>query len=357
MAIADVLADRLLVRDIDLARLEVTEQRRILALLRQLRRDLKTRLAAVDLTGPTRQTFQRQRLQKLLPEVDRAIRDTTRAIRGAHAQTLGRLARHEAATLATELNAAAGVDLFTAGLDPARLRTMLSDVVLEGAPLGEWWDRQGTTLRRRFTDEMRRGQLAGDSLTQLLRRVDDVMGVGERQAEALVRSSLITTQNHTRGLLFEANADVAPTVEWLTALDSRVCPICQALSGLQWDVRTKAPVGHSKRWPGSTAHVQCRCTQTAVVHSAAALFGSAPRRTQRQLQALPADVRQQFDGRPAIDQPFATWLRTRPATEQRRILGARRYELWTDGKVTLTQLTDQRHRPLTLEQLEAQRRA
>ena len=86
-----------------------------------------------------------------------------------------------------------------------------------------------------------------------------------------------------------------------------------------------------------------------------ALFGSGTRRQRQQLQALPAAQQAQFDGKPAADASFAAWLRTRPDAEQRRMLGARRFELWRAGKLTLTQLTDQRHRPLTVDQLEAQR--
>lgn len=325
MPTTDDLVDRLLSDDIDLARLEASEQRRVLRLLEQLRRDIRVLLQRHDPTGVQRVTFQRRRLEAMLPDVTAAIRRAYRSLNRTQEATLREIAALTGQQTAATVNTVLASRLLTAGLNEARLHALVDDLALEGASAQEWWSRQAGTLRQRWHDQMRQGLSIGEQLSQLIQRTQTVTRQAIRPAEALTRTALLSVNNTARNAVYAANSDVVESVQWITALDTRVCPICRALSAKRWTVPDHRLVGHRLPWPGVIAHFSCRCTQVPVVTGMA----------------------------PATDLSFTTWLRKQSVAQQRAILGLERYELWHTGTLRLDQMVDQRHRPLTLAELQA----
>lgn len=353
MPIADQIADRLLSQDIDLARFEAGERRMVLRLLSQLRKDIIALLAGNDPSAPKTSAFQRARLEKMLPEVESAIKGAYRSISRQLGSDLGEVALSSGQATAQTVNATVGADLMTSGLSESALKALLDTVALEGAPVQEWWERQAGFLRQRFHDEMRQGLLINEQLSQLMRRVRGFWPGAERSAERIVRTSLISTQNAARNAVYEANDDVLKGVQWLATLDTRTCPICRALSGKVWTVPDHRPVGHNTPWPGPLAHWQCRCTQVPVVKAAAQLMRARGQRLERQIRELETGKRRALDGGVATDLTFNDWLRIQPETKQRAILGTGRFDLWKRGRLRLDQMISQDHRILTLDQLKA----
>lgn len=147
-----------------------------------------------------------------------------------------------------------------------------------------------------------------------------------RSATTLVQTSLAQVSQEALWHMVSANPETFRGVVWHTTLDNRACPVCIALSGQAWTL-DHAPIGESGPWPGEPPrHSLCRCVLVPVLKG----------------QRLPQA------------QTFEAWLRTRPVAEQQAILGPGRYTLWTSGQIQLRQLTDQRHRPLTLSALQSE---
>jgi SPP1 gp7 family putative phage head morphogenesis protein len=323
MPATDEIADQLIAQDINLARLEVSEQRKVIRLLRALRAAITARLTAIDPVGVTRPTFQQARLTALLSDVEGLLRHDFRNIHRDLQQTLADVAELTGPRTAAAVNAAVGERVLTLGLSRPVLRALVDDLLIEGAPAQEWWQRQAAWVRQRFHDEMRRGITLGEGLSELKTRVRGLMDTEEHSAERIVRTSLESINNIAREHLYRANARAVRGVQWITALDTLVCVICAPLSGKVWSVPDHRPLGHNKPFPGVLAHWSCRCTQIPVVRGQSA----------------------------TLDQTFEQWLRKQSDSNQRKVLGTTRFELWQAGKIRLTQLTDQRHRPLTIAQL------
>jgi hypothetical protein len=143
-------------------------------------------------------------------------------------------------------------------------------------------------------------------------------------------------------------------------------PICMALSGKLWTTKEKKPLGHSLDYPGTTAHWNCRSTQIPVLKKWEDLIAKKDQAEideefRRQLREqgfsddeianIKRNTRASMDGQVAKDITFDDWLKGKSPDFQDKMLGRGKGKLFRDGKISLTDLVDQRLRPLTLDEL------
>jgi hypothetical protein len=123
--------------------------------------------------------------------------------------------------------------------------------------------------------------------------------------------------------------------------------ICKARSGLQWNIKTKEPVGHFIPWNnGPPLHFQCRSVVVAVLKP----ISSIPKKKKQDIEE--AGTQSSMDGQIPGDMDYQDWLRTRSVEFQKEALGVGRWKLWSEGKLTLPQMLDMRGNPLTLAELQ-----
>lgn len=377
MNAADIIADRLIQRGIYLERYKAGFNNRILGELESLEDGLTRELVSLFSKGVPNPTQRVQRLEKLLGETRHIIRRSYAEKKKVSGEQMLRLAGNEQAYIAAAINDTAGIELADRILNYDELKKLTDDTLIHGAKSGEWWDRQGTDLQKRFSDQMRQGVLRGETLDQLTARVrgtqaraftDGVMPVTKRQAEALAHTSVQAVANATRDEFYKANSDLVNALQWVSTLDSRTTHICMALSGKMWTVEGKQPIGHALPYPGPTAHWRCRSTQVAVIKSWEELVkgqdeAALDEEFKKQLRAqgfdeaaiaqIKRNTRASMDGQVAKDITFDAWLKSKPPEFQDRMLGKGKGRLFRDGKITLTDLVDQRMRPLTIDELES----
>lgn len=182
------------------------------------------------------------------------------------------------------------------------------------------------------------------------------------------------------------------SVIWHTMLDERVCTICQPLEGFKWKKveggGIGAPVGHSRTFPGSPPlHPHCRCTlgidsPTLVggddmkpddVLDADPDFdmpgqgkqestGQFLERMRRQMRAdgLTPEATEEriremikrLGGAATETKPFLDWLNDQTPAAQDRTLGPSKGRMFRQGLISVRDLSNQSHRPLTVEDLE-----
>lgn len=338
-SIDEELADILLTHQIHLLRLEAGYQREIVDLLQDMERELVGKLSGKKpLTD-----YARQRLLDLLAETRSTIAQAYVAMR--RAIPLQDVATMEAQFVAGRVAAVTKLDVAVPAV--TTLRTLVSDLLIQGAPSSEWWSRQGQDTAFRFANAVRQGVAQGETNAQIVQRIrgtpaiPGILDVSRRNAEALVRSSVQTAANVSRLAAFRENDDVVQGVRQLSTLDSRTSQTCIAYSGGEWDLDGK-PIGKTKL-PfngGPPRHWNCRSVLTPIVKPIDGLPEFRP--GQRAAEGGP--VR----GDMTMDQ----WLSGKSKSFQDDLLGTGKAELWRDGKITLPQLLDQRGRPLTLEQLQ-----
>jgi SPP1 gp7 family putative phage head morphogenesis protein len=339
-AVDELIADALIAQGVDLIRLEGGYNRAVLRLLKDMERELVEKLADRELTS-----YSRQRLLDFLAEARSVIARTYVAMR-AEVDLQG-IAQVQAGAVGGAIQGAVGARLDVAVPAVETMRSLVSDLLIQGAPSADWWNRQAGDTQFRFANAIRQGIAQGETNAQIVARIrkgsgamGPIVETSRRNAEALVRTSVQTVANATRLEVFKANDDILAGVRQISTLDGRTSDTCVAYSGAEWDTEgnpingTKLPFNG-----GPPRHWNCRSVLTPIVKPLPGLPEFRP------------SERASADGPVRADVTFAQWLAGKSKGFQDDLLGPGRAQLWRDDKITLQQLLDQRGRPLTLEQL------
>lgn len=349
----EAMVDLLMERAIDLLRLEAGTRDRVISLLDQLETDIVAAIAKIDPLGVANVAYQRKRLQKLQAAVTASIRATYRTSDVLLGRELRELADSEATWTGNALNSATHATFVDAGLTRGFLETLVSNVLIDGAPTSEWWSRQAGGLANKFADAMRAGQALGETNSELIDRVrgrvgtPGIMDISRSSAERLVRSSVQTVANTAREAMYAENTDLISALGWHATLDTRTSIMCLARDGHRYDPKTHEPLDDAPPWgagPGKL-HWQCRSTSVPILKSWRELGIDE--------DEVPHTTRASMDGQVAHDLTFGGWLKKQSAARQDTVLGAGKASLYRAGKIGIRDLLDQNGRPLTTEQLRA----
>lgn len=372
---ADILADETTAHVFTLLRVAAGLRVKALAEIESLFTELTTHS---EKFGQLR-TASGPRFRALEIEAGQIIKAAYKVIGNGQADALERIAVNEGEFVNRAMNKVVGVDVFTKALDPRTLQLIAAGKIIEGHPASAWWDGQSANLRRRFSGEVSKGILLGESTPQIVKRVKGDIAANaapglkrkaQADATALVRTSVQAVGNAARIESFKS-FETVKGIAWLATLDGRTTIICIALDGKKWRLPDFAPIGHNKAFPGPIAHIQCRSTQTAVTYSWEELSGKKIKEldnrtlqaaierkmaeageTPERIDAALANARATMDGYTRASNTFETWAETKPAAFVADVIGPARQELWNSGKITFNDLTDQTNRPLTVAQLE-----
>lgn len=353
-SVNDRIVDLFMERAIDLVRLEAGTKRKVRALLNQLEKDIVGKIARIDPTAPARLVYQRQRMERLLKEVRASVRASYRTTSTLMAREIREIVDIEATWTGRAINAVLNAEFIDGGLSRQMLDTLVSDVLIQGAPTKDWWSRQAAGLSDRFADEMRRGIALGEPNSKLIQRVRDpdsgLMSVANRSASRLVRSSVQTAANTAREAMYDENTDLISALQWHSTLDTRTSTWCIVRDGLNYAPGTHKPMGHDVPWldgPGRI-HWQCRSTSVPVL------------KTWQELgideDEVPETTRASIDGQVPASTNFEGWLKKQSKERQDTVLGDGKADLWRRGKINFRDLLDQDGRPLTTEELRAKAR-
>lgn len=385
MAISDDLHDTITTRALKLQRVTEGVRQDVYALLRELERNLIRDLQKLSPADVARSPYQVARLEALLKQTRKTIKASFGKINTVTQKNLKEVANSQSSYLINEINAQVGVDIMTVALSEEQLTTIARRTLIESAPSKDWWSKQAGNTQQRFAGAVRQGMLRGETTDKIVQRVrgtkaanysDGIMTATRREAEALVRTSVQTCANEATMQTYSANDDVINGLQWSATLDSRTTKICMALHGKVWRYdknRRLKPVGHDKEYPGPTGHWNCRSTQVPILKSwdelakdGAVPTGGKPTnidtafRKELRSMGMSEDKiakaargqRASMDGYVARDMSFDAWLKKKGTAVQDKMLGKARAKLWRDGKISTTDLINQKGRPLTVAELE-----
>lgn len=373
---ADLFADFSTAHAWTILRVAAGQRTKALAILIDLETDLADRISKAN---PS--TAKAKALAAFLADTQKIVSSTYLLLSESQGKDLEEIAAAEGLATAKALNHSIGVDLFSNTIDPGLLEQLAHGPTVLGAPAADWWEGQSRQLQQQFAAQMRMGILTGETNDQLIRRIrgdaktgeGGIMKVKRHQAEALVRTSVMSVSNAARLKSYEALAGTTiKGISWLSTLDSRTTHICKALDRKRWRFPDYQPVGHDKAFPGPTAHMNCRSTQTAITYSWSELSGKKIKaldnqtlqaaidkrlteegKTPEQVAAALARARASMDGQVPSVSTFEDWASSKGSAYLDKILGPGRAYLYNAGKITFSDLTDQTNRPLTIEQLKA----
>ena len=368
--VSDQILNNIIDHTVDLHRYEAGLQKSIREMLQRLMQDLVADLAGSGLDTP-RTDWQRARLAALLKESSQTIGDAYAEMSQHLDEGLPGMIQVTSKAIVTACNSAFGADLMVPVKWTKELLAKLADnTLIEGAPTSEWWARQGDDLSQAFADQMRQGMLRGENLTQLRDRImgqnlPGVSAVGKvdlrtipkdqrgiywkarRNAEALVRSSVISTANAAHHAAFEANADIMAGESWSSCLDTRTCFECGAMDGRTWSWGEPHPL------PG--IHVSCRCSIIPITKTFEQLAREAHgnSRLAKALDDVPPANRASMGGPVSGKLRYEDWFSRQSAARQEEILGPGRFALYKKGLIGYSDMIGQNGNELTLEELRA----
>lgn len=324
----------------------------------------------IEAHGDESETLTLRRMKALFKVTDLTIENTYAEIARSHDDNMMSLAEVTADKTRETINKTLNVSLLNTGVPESVLKAMVNDDISMGLPAKEWWDGQSTRLRQRFQNAIRQGVFAGETLSDLKRRVrgkrengfkDGIMQATSRDAEALIRTSVQSIAQNARMETFKANDDVIAGVQWLSTLDLRTTSTCQALSGQAWKLDGEKLEGTELDFPGPPpAHFSCRSSLVPLMKSWGDLIRDAKgdkalaKRMDAMEEKVPKSTQANMDGKPVSSAlNYEQWLKSQSEERQIEALGEGKWELWKKGDIELTDLIDNRNRPLTLKELKA----
>jgi SPP1 gp7 family putative phage head morphogenesis protein len=341
---------------VDLTRVETRLKGHVLGIISDLESELVKAINQANVLGVSKSRYQQLRLKKLLEVVRGSIKASYGDIDKYMKDQQKKIAELEYNYSEKSINQAIGTDFVDINLDNNTLTALAKQTLIQGAPSAEWWGRQSSDLQQKFTDQVRRGILQGETNSQIIQRIrgtrargysDGIMNVARNQAGALVNTSVHAVANASRMEAYKDQEDIAKGYRFISTLDNRTSTTCKARSDLLWTLDGK-PVGHHIRFERPPVHFNCRSTLSLVLKSWDEISGKVKTElkddlTPRQRAAM---------GGPAKVANYEDWLKRQSEEKQIDILGQKKWNLWQTGKLSFRDLVDQKGNPLTIEQLE-----
>ena len=260
----------------DVQRVETLFNREVIKLLERLKKELVRDLANSMIDQTTRTDWQWARLRAFLnatnDKIDKYYGDISNYM---HDGVKG-LVEAGSDGLVSRINHALGKDqLLPVNWTDETLNRIAGDTLTNGSTAAEWWSRQSEAFKNSTGDALRMGLMKGETVAEMTRRIapsvvdtvnaakegkpiKDIIGTAKRNAEAIVRTTTLTTMREANMDVYKANADVVKGVQWCATLDDRTTDLCQKLDGKVWLLPDYEPDGHDEPFPGASAHWNCR---------------------------------------------------------------------------------------------------
>ncbi len=113
----------------------------------------------------------------------------------------------------------------------------------------------GADLNAGIIEGLTEGLMQGESIPHLAKRIQNaVQVIGRTRAETIARTETMYAVN--QGTLIRYSQAGVKRVRWLTGIDERSCPTCEALHGKEFEIGSE---------PAIPAHPRCRCTVIPVI--------------------------------------------------------------------------------------------
>ena len=338
MALNDDLRDAQVSHQIGLFRLGNATSRKAIKLLERMERRIVERLARHDLSS-----LSRSRQEGLLEQIRRIIAGEYSAMSQAVLADLEELAAYEGEYQLDLLRRNVPVRLNFILPSEDQLWAAVNSRPFQGRLMKDWFaDLEADTFKR-LRNTIRMGIVEGRTTDQMVRDVrgtakqgykDGLFEISRRHAATVVRTATNHTASAARKRLFDANADLAKGVQWVSTLDGRTSAVCRGRDGQVY------PIDKGPRPP---AHPNCRSTTTLVLKSWKELGIN--------LKDAPEGTRASVNGQVAASTTYGDWLKRQPVEFQNEVMGATKARLWRAGDLPLERFVDRAGQEYTLDEL------
>lgn len=308
--------------------------KQMLPYLERVKKRAAAELASGDVTE-----FSKKRLTKLYHEINGLTNEILLKMGEKLKSNMKGFASYEAEFSAKMLSGSANIEfdvpaktqihaaIFSEPVLMLEEKGIMIDTVLE-----QFSEKKGAQLVK----IIQQGVISGNTNQQIVKDMGIIVDTSMADGlKAMVRTVTNHVSSVAREQVFKNNEDIIEGYEWVSTLDARTTPECQALDGQVFKLG---------EGPIPPIHWNCRSTRVPVVKKEF----SIPDPEGLTRAAKGADGPEQDVG---IKTNYNDWLKTQPKEFQDEVLGKTKAELFREGGVNLTKFVDDNYKPLTIEQL------
>ena len=252
----------------------------------------------------------------------------------------------EASYVANGINGAIGIDLVSKLPTDRTVQKIVNTSLMDGLTISEWLGKQDKAFQETLTKQIRLGVIEGETNPQIVSRLKSALDIkNNNNVKTIVRTAVATVTNQVRMETYKENEDIFKGWEWNATLDSRVRPEHLLLDKSAWSLDGKGLNEKGKKYKFRQAPDgwNCRCVLLPIVKSFKEL--GIP------LDEVSKGTRSSIDGYVSSNLSASDWFENKSKTFQKEYLGIGRYELYKDGKITLSDLLNQQGRYLSVSEL------
>jgi SPP1 gp7 family putative phage head morphogenesis protein len=325
-----------------LERLKTGEARKFGPFLVKIDQSIRERLSGDELTD-----FTRARLDKLLKEVDAVLAD----ILGGFADQLQldlmdiaqSQASFEAKLLTNTLPVGISLDVAVPALQTLKTAAFKNPLSIKGQgggkllePFIKDWS---SAEVEKISGAIRQGWFEGQTNAEIVKQIrgtkslaysDGILAVTDRNAQAVVHTSVQHVASQARNETAKANNDFVTGVQLIATLDSKTTPFCRSIDHQVF------PVDSGPRPP---FHIRCR-TSFILLTKFSQMFSKGA-------------TRASVGGQVPASLSYYDWLKTQPASFQDLAIGPTRGKLFRDGGLDADQFSalqlGKNFKPITLD--------
>lgn len=336
-SVNEEIESRLTRHQIDLQRLSKGTVTRVLSALKKSDSRIVQRLIKDDVSQ-----LSRTRMEALLRDLRRIIDNSYVDATGVLQIELNALAKYEGEFIEDMFGKVIPVKLETVTPSPEQIVAAVNNRPFQGKLLKEVYQELPASTFRKVRDTIRAGFIEGRTTDQIVRDIrgrasqgykDGILAKSKRDVETVVRTAVNHTSNAAREYTYEANDDLIKGVRWISTLDSRTSPVCQARDGKIYE---------PGKGPRPPAHFNCRSTTSPVLKSWQELGFD--------VDEVPESTRASMNGQVPAGQDYDTWLRKQPRDFQDDVLGKTKADMFRRG-TKLDRFVDASGREYTLDEL------
>lgn len=253
----------------------------------------------------------------------------------------------EASFIPKAINGIVAVDIMNKTLPDSLVNKIVRNSILsDGYLISEAFNKLDDKIKDTFQNQIRLGVLNGSTTQEIIKNLKPfITDLTDNKIRTLVKTSLSTVVNNTRLDTYKENEDIFKGYQWHATLDSRVRVEHLLLDSAEWDFEGKGlnAKGRKYYFRNSPAGYNCRCILLPITKSYKELG--------LDIEEIPAGTRSSMNGYVAATLNASDWFEKQGKSFQKEYLGEKRYLLFKEGKITLSDLVSQKGSVLTLEQL------
>lgn len=253
----------------------------------------------------------------------------------------------EASFIPKAINGIVAVDIMNKTLPDSLVNKIVKNSILsDGYTIKEGFEKLDTRLQETFQNQIRLGVLNGSTTQEIIKNLKPyITDLTDNKIRTLVKTSLSTVVNNTRLDTYKENEEIFKGLQWNATLDSRVRIEHLLLDSAEWDFKGKGlnAKGRKYKFRNAPDGYNCRCILFPITKSY--------RELGLDIDEIPVGTRSSMNGYVPANLTATDWFEKQGKTFQKEYLGEKRYLLFKEGKITLSDLVSQKGSILTIEEL------